>query len=592
MQKAISIILIFALLYSLNGCYTSYEYEGATKDVKIKSNYKKAKFKSGGYVEFLYSGAKYNDSTNSVYGLIENYDKNDKGKFSRIDSFEDYSLYPQYEDLLYVEIDVDTLSNLSNDEYIFVKNIVLQKGQKISFADPGGMFLIKEGREVIIGNIDLRDFYQVSILLDSNEFIGFTPPALVEIPVERVEYVEFIYEKFSAGKTILAIFGTLGILAGIGIILISIFKQSCPFIYSYDGTDFIFEGEIYSGTILPSLERDDYLTLPSIKAVNNEYKIKMTNEVKEEQYTNLTELIVVDHQYDTKVIIDKYGTVQTLNDIKTPISAKDTKNNSVLAKIISKDDLNYTGNQYEFINDEKEKLELTFKKPQNTDKAKLIINAKNAYWLDYMFEQFYSLLGDSYDDWYKDQEKKSNEEMINWSLNQGIPLSVYVERDGEWVFEDYFNVIGPMAYKEDVLSIDVSDIEGEFLNIKLEFGFLFWDIDKVGIDFSDKSQLQISNLQLNTAIDQNGNDVSALLLKKDSLYHPLVKLDEYVELSFTAPELPTGYERTVVLHSSGHYKTLLKTEGAAELMKLFSLKGSGKFIEFSKEKYQEIIEAQ
>ena len=70
---------------------------------------------------------------------------------------------------------------------------------------------------------------------------------------------------------------------------------SCPYIYANTANGFAFAGEIYSGAIYAPLERNDYLTLPQLIAENGNYKLKITNEQQEIQYTNLTELFVVDH---------------------------------------------------------------------------------------------------------------------------------------------------------------------------------------------------------------------------------------------------------------------------------------------------------
>ena len=126
---------------------------------------------------------------------------------------------------------------------------------------------------------------------------------------------------------------------------------------------------------------------------------------------------------------------------------------------------------------------LSFDKPKNAQMAKLIVRTKNSFWLDYIYGQFYSLFGDHYHDWFEEQKTKPKENMIQWALDQGIPLSVYVEKDGEWHFVDYFNTVGPMAFKDDVLAFNIADIQSEKIKIKLEFGFLFWEIDYAGIDF-------------------------------------------------------------------------------------------------------------
>ena len=81
-------------------------------------------------------------------------------------------------------------------------------------------------------------------------------------------------------------------------------------------------------------------------------------------------------------------------------------------------------------------------------------------------------------------DQKPREELLKWSFDQGMPLSVYLQTETGLKFVDYFNLPGPMADKEDILNIDLSGIHSDKINLKLVTGVLFWDIDYVGMDFT------------------------------------------------------------------------------------------------------------
>jgi hypothetical protein len=72
-------------------------------------------------------------------------------------------------------------------------------------------------------------------------------------------------------------------------------KQSCPFVYSWDGSQYVFDAEPYGGAITRGLEKDDFTQLEQLREQDGLYRLKMVNEVDETQLTNLTELWVVDH---------------------------------------------------------------------------------------------------------------------------------------------------------------------------------------------------------------------------------------------------------------------------------------------------------
>ena len=55
-------------------------------------------------------------------------------------------------------------------------------------------------------------------------------------------------------------------------------SQSCPFVYSWDGTTFVFDAEPYGGATTRGLERDDVSYLEHLVRVGGEYRLLMTND--------------------------------------------------------------------------------------------------------------------------------------------------------------------------------------------------------------------------------------------------------------------------------------------------------------------------
>lgn len=83
--------------------------------------------------------------------------------------------------------------------------------------------------------------------------------------------------------------------------------SSCPYVYIFDGEQYSLVGETFPGALLPSLERDDYLPLPGIRPVEDRYQIRLANELMENQYMDLTKLLVVNHPADEIVLLDQSG---------------------------------------------------------------------------------------------------------------------------------------------------------------------------------------------------------------------------------------------------------------------------------------------
>ena len=297
-----------------------------------------------------------------------------------------------------------------------------------------------------------------------------------------------------------------------------------------DGSSSDFIGEIYSGAIYPSLERNDYLLLPEAKRGQKEYKIKMTNEMHEIQNTNLIELNVFDHPAGTRVFVDKYGNYQTTGKLQVPVEATNLNGENIMEIIKDKDTLSYLGNKPGKDTKLKDGIILKFKRPDNSASAKLLVNTKSSFWLDYVFTRFHELFRKEYDCWVDKQQKISTKKMKNWMLEQNIPLSVFIEKNGKWHFVDYYNIVGPMAAKEDIMSFDISDIHTDYIKIKLEYGTLFWEVDYAAIDYTKNIPVTQRTAQFESAIDNNEKDVKNLITASDLLYYVMPEVGDAVNM--------------------------------------------------------------
>lgn len=402
----------------------------------------------------------------------------------------------------------------------------------------------------------------------------------VSIPVSSISKIE-IYDIDTATTVGSYVLGTLGVAATAFIIIgviVALTKESCPFIYTWDGENYAFAGEIYSGSIHQPLERHDYLKLPTY-AGKQTYTLKITNEVREIQHTNLMELLVIDHPENTDILIDKYGKIATLEKSVEPTLATNLAGENVTDLVASKDNLFYQSNSASSELPLKDGVIMEFPGQGKAKTAKLSIHAKNSIVLDYMLGQFHDMFGSAYSGYMKKQKNASADQMHQWSRNQGIPLSLYVERDGNWEFVDYYNVAGPMKFKDDVLSVPLNGNETDPLRMKLEFGNFLWEIDYASVDYSSEVQVKSYMVPVKTAITEAEKDIAALLQKSDNKYYTQPTMDNQAVVTFEMPEL-TDQNRTIFLHSKGWYEILRNPEGKPDIEKLKAFRNPGHFNQF------------
>lgn len=411
----------------------------------------------------------------------------------------------------------------------------------------------------------------------------------VSFPFEAVRSIQ-IYDKDNGATAGSWIFGALGVTAGvIGLLalIVALAKESCPFIYLYDGEKYVFQGEIFSGAIYPTTERHDYMKLPVFNDKTGVYNIKITNEVHEIQNTNLCELLVFDHPKGIEVFVDKYGIPQLISNPVKPSLATNLKGVDTRISITSKDNLSYFGSQTDK-NELTDGLILEFPKPPNAKVAKVALRAKNTFILDYMMGQFHDLFGNKYHRWATLQKKVPAEKHNQWSLEQNIPLSLYIEQNGEWHFVDYYHIAGPMALKDDVLAIPIDEKIGNPLRIKLEWGANFWEVDYVAVDFSENISHKSYIIPLNSATTSNKKDIKNKLLRDDKKYYVQPNVGDEAILTFDLPT-PTDSHRSIILHSKGFYEILRDPVGKPNISYLKTFTEPGQFNRFCNERISKAL---
>lgn len=431
-----------------------------------------------------------------------------------------------------------------------------------------------------------------------NEVLLFAKPqfamTLADTATMTINYEQFdkieVYE-VNHGKTIAVVLASAGV-AFLAVSLVALLtKSSCPFVYAENPEGSLFQGELYSGAVYPQLERHDWLPLPGLLPRDGAYQVRLANRAKEIQHTNVLELLAVDHPTGTEVLYDKNGALQTIQHVQSPSQAFDLEGVDILNSITITDSLAYTGSIVNARSDAREGLVLTFSKPAHARQAKLVIRAKNTFWMDYMYGLFLDEFGEYSPEIRQRYLKKSREDIREWMFEQQIPLQVAIEsKDGRWVQVDYFNLSGPMALKKDVVALDLSDFPGDQLRVRLCSGFQFWEIDYVAIDYTENEPVVVHTLSPLSAIAQNGEDMTAALARDDGQYYSQPDIGDEALVRFAMPKQAPGAQRSLLLHAKGHYEILRQpVEGKPNLLYLQQFSRPDALPKYSRERWHELM---
>ena len=415
------------------------------------------------------------------------------------------------------------------------------------------------------------------------------PADRVSIPFAAIRQIDLL-EKDSGKTTASYVFGSLGAVVGafaVLAVIVALTKSSCPFVYAYDGHEYRFVGEAYGGAIFAPAERTDYLPLPAIAPKNNQYRLKISNELKERQYTNLAELWVVQHAAGTQVLLDQRGQVHTLGAPLPPIQARSLGGRDCMAQLQATDHRAVLFDE-DLPGSAPNEMVLTFAKPAAARHGKLVLHAQNSLWLDYLYGAFIEKFGSAYNTWAAQQKTQPAAINRQWGLDQSIPLKVYVEAGHGWQLAETIPTIGPLAARDLVVPLDFASATTGQVRVKLECGFMFWEVDYAALDCSPNAPVQLEKCRLTSATTERGADARAQLAADDALYLSQPRPGVAVSLTYQSalPGPAANSRRTVFLRTKGYYEHIRDFRGLPNLPELYAFRKPGRFVEFSKEKYR------
>lgn len=369
-------------------------------------------------------------------------------------------------------------------------------------------------------------------------------------------------------------------------------KSSCPFVNAYDGNQFTLQGEIYGGAIYPQLARHDYLPLKMLPNANGQLQVKISNELQERQYTDVANLMVITHSKQTKILADETGHLYSIGNTETPHTAWLNNKQLNLSPLLQHND-----QLLQFMDDTANtnghnELQLQFHKPAGAVKAKLVLSIKNSYWLDYLYGELAKGFGRFYPIYIKQQSKRSPADLLKWVKEQQIPLSISVKTNKGWKDVASLTTIGPVAMREVVVPLAELPADNE-LQVKLSSGFLFWEIDKVAIDYSPNEAFTVKEYTPITAWDEVNKNVLPLLQKEDGIYceQPVPGNIATITYDYT-PVNEATLTQTFILHTKGYYTHVRHFKGGMNKTFLQKFKQRDAFTTFSKQRYQQINHSQ
>jgi len=376
------------------------------------------------------------------------------------------------------------------------------------------------------------------------------------IPMDSVQRVWVM--RTNAVLTTLAVVGVAAGIAGAAALIAIATKQSCPFIYAWDGHHYVFDAEPYGGAITRGLERDDYGELSSLVDDNGVYRLLVTNEVDETQFTNQLQLLVVDHAVGKPIKVDEFGHFYAFDSLAAPTTALDqdgrdlrpwlAKNDQLIWEPLSPPDRAHGARQ---------EITLTFAKPRAATNGFLVARVATGLWGSQMIRKFSQLRGTALDDWYAriDTSATQADALRQWNFREELyALQVRVEEPTGWTLRGVLPGGGPFLAAERVISLDMSHVRGDSVRIRIRPPYGFWALNSFAMAYHTAGQFRVTTLTPIAARTSDGRDVLADLVSADKRYYEMPHTGDYGFVRYVAPPLASGMSRTVFAHARGYYR--------------------------------------
>ncbi len=361
---------------------------------------------------------------------------------------------------------------------------------------------------------------------------------------------------------------------------------SCPFVYSFDGREYVMDSETFSGAICQALQRTTWDRLDHLKQVGDSCSLRIANHLHETQYVDALNVLVVDHPFGSEVVADAAGVIQTVGTVAGPTEAHDFAGAVVTRLVASQDSLSWTsspvGRDPEDAYSARDGLTLTFDRAAGAGAAKLLVTTRNTPWALELEKNLMTLQGSNLDRWY--EEMNDSPEFRNEFLNivkREAMLAVQIWDGTAWTPVDWLPFPGPYVAKTFVLPLDLRGIPGSEVRLRIESTVGLWTVNSVGIDYTPQLPVRVARASLARALSNGGKDLRQALAASDGQYYTLEQGDQ-AALTFAAPPANPGSRRTFILEATGYYTVHVTPSGSPQwaLLRSFSAE-PGAFGRFS-----------
>lgn len=260
-------------------------------------------------------------------------------------------------------------------------------------------------------------------------------------------------------------------------------------------------------------------------------------------------LVIIDHIPGLAPAPDTFGTVRACQVLVPPGEAVDSSGKDVKELVSAKDHDFWrsplAGPSPDPQARARDRLTLWFPRPKGASRAKLIISAATSFWPAELAREAPPAAAKS------PAGAKPPQTYQPWEYGG---LRVELETCYGWRTAQVILAPGPLPDFDLVYDLELSDVLGDKVRIKLAPPAGYWLIDRLALDFSPDVSLEPAEVAAESVDGPDGPEVLAALVSVDSHTLRLAPGDPPALVTFPLPPMKDGMERTVFLRTINCYE--------------------------------------
>ncbi|UCG31023.1 MAG: hypothetical protein JSV53_03885 [candidate division WOR-3 bacterium] len=459
---------------------------------------------------------------------------------------------------------------------------------------------------------DHREYKISAVVTQEGDYFEFEPSAVFtdsmivgklagggfkEVPLDQVKMVHI--KVVDPATSCLAAIGVTTAAIGLGLLIILATKECCPFVYSYDGEQYIFDGEPYGGAICEAFHRTDLSRLEHLIPIDGEYRIQLVNEVEETQHTDEFKLWIVDHPPEVNVIQDAKNNLYSVGTLQKPLYAISGNEEDEYVWVSESDMLWWESDIRHKTPDNdadlRDTLYLSFLRPPDSDIAKLVVHGCNTLWASQMLMRMVALFGSYVEQFYEKMDDPGlltqRDDWEKWTEIYALNVDVWVNES--WDHRGKIIGGGPFMAEQRIVPLSLEGVVGDTLKIRLAPPSGFWQFNSFAVDYAEPVAFEMKEISAMSMVGHDGDDLCAVLESSDRNYYVMPEVGQRAYLTFPVPELKPGRGRTIFAKVSGYYEMHLNARGMPQMAKIKRiLTESDYVVRFALEEYQKWLDEQ